>query len=346
MLMVVAVIISVIVGWNAGKVLMKATASVVSLPEPFPLEVNATAPPEPSAIQEWQDNSPFMVVNGTTLPRWQYVNGILASAREAGWQDSVSRDDFERLHSDVVDNMLNMELLYQEAVRRGFGSRETTGAFKARHVKKMYGDDAGFLIALARSGMSEEQFVRFWRRQSVVDAMIRDDLMAHAEVSEEEERTYYETHEDDFMLPERVRAESITMSLAGCERSDCDLIRDRMRILRDRSQMQPMDEAAREYPAAVYDDLGWCTRENCRDKACSEVFSLEDGAVSGVLDRDGELVIFKRLRTRVAEAIPFEQTRDEIHTIVRESKSRAEVDKLLRELRNTIPFQILDEPKG
>lgn len=344
-LMVAVMTICVALGWCYGTMLMKSASAPVPLPESFPLEANATVAPESAAISEWQDDSPFMVVNGTTLPRWMYVNGLRDKARSKGWEEYVPRDAFDGLHQEVVNNMRDMELLYQEAVRRGFEVDKAAGLLRSRIVQKGYADENAFRMALARAGMTEDQYVELWKKQATVDRLVREDLEGLVEVVLDDRKIYYETHSNEFVLSERVRVESITMSLeSGCNRPDCGLIRDRMRILRDRAQIQPMIEAAGEYGEAVYRDLGWVLRGQLPGSQDAVLFAIEDGKVSQVLDMGNELVILKRLETLPAEQIAFDRVEGEIHKLLHERRTREKLNALLETLRKSAKVQVLEGP--
>jgi hypothetical protein len=345
-LMAAAMILFVALGWCSGTMLMKSASAPVALPEPFPLEANATVAPPASVVLEWQDDSPFMVVGETLLPRWMYVNGLLDKARAKGWENYIPKDEFERLHREIVDNMQNMELLYQEAERRGYGVNEAAGLLRSRIVQKSYADENAFLLSLARAGMTEDQYVELWKKQAAVDRLVREGLESSVEVTGDDTKTYYDTHTEEFVVPERVRVESISMSLGGGgEQPDCGMIRDRMRILRDRSQMQPMTEAAKEYRAAGYKDLGWVFKGQLPGSQDAALFAIQDGKVSQVLDMGSELVILKRIESRPAEQLAFDRVEGEIHKMLHETRTREKLNALLETLRKSVQVRVLEAPR-
>jgi len=347
-LVVLAIVVCVAAGWWIGYVVWNGEARFLELSRIRGLPGNGTVSTDPEAIRSRQDNSTFMLVNGAQIPRWQFDNGVWDKIREGKWEKRISEKEYKRVRKVVAANLRDVELLYQEAVRRGLKVGMAGGELRARIIRRAFPNEEEFRLALARAGMTGEQYVELWKKQAAVDRLIREKLQAEVEVKAPDIRAYYDEHKKDFSVPGRARISRVEMVIpekGGA--SEREKIKDRMLIIRDRAEGGNLLEAAREYPRAEGTDMGWLSERDADERLAAVLFRLKDGQVSPLQERDGKFVLYQCEGIRKNEVLPLKRVKDEVRETLARRGTRNKLDSLLQKLRAEAEISIPErEGKG
>ncbi len=230
-------------------------------------------------------------VNGAKLTRED-----LRAEIPPDYYDSVTLDQ----KRDFVEQWINSEVLYQEALRRGF-QRQT-------EIKKK---------------------IRSSEKSILITELIQQELSTRTRVSEEEARAYYESHPEEFTRQQdEMRASQIlvpTLEEANSLRRQIEEGADFSRLARERSND----------PSSIQDgDLGYFTREDLLSEISKAVFAAAPGALlKPVKTEFGYHVLLVTDLQKTGTVRPFEMVQDEISGRLSREKERQELDLFLQELR-------------
>ena len=176
-------------------------------------------------------------------------------------------------------------------------------------------------------------------------------------VSEQELLRYYKQNRDRYRVENRVRASHILLKTVGKEPDEIEAVRKRAEKILDRlRKREDFAKLARQYSddAATTPkggDLGWIVRGQTVPEFEEEAFSLEPGALSGVIKTQYGFHIVKVQERQRAHQQTLEEVRDEILPLVTQEKAARAVEDLAqktqRDLRkNPGTFQAVAEQLG
>lgn len=212
------------------------------------------------------------------------------------YYDSVTLDQ----KRDFVEQWINSEVLYQEALRRGLQRQPET-------KKKIRSSEKNILIS----------------------ELIQQELSARTRVSPEEARAYYESHTDEFTRQQdEMRASQIlvpTQEEANAVRRQIEEGADFSGLARERS----------DDPSSIQGgDLGYFSREDLLSDISKAVFAATPGTLLKPIKTEfGYHVLLVTDFQKAGTVLPFEMVQEEIIGRLSREKERQELDLFLLELR-------------
>lgn len=171
----------------------------------------AVRPTSPAAAESKTEAAPKALPG--PLDNWKRVEGVAARvngveitrdeverrAARIVWslalrreEKSVPEDEAEDVRRNVLDTLVEMELLFQEATRLGFTAlpEEIEGAMRMQKMR--FAEEKHFHEALATQGRTESELRAEMARQIVVDKYLETAVYeGKQEVTEEEARAFY-----------------------------------------------------------------------------------------------------------------------------------------------------------
>ena len=212
------------------------------------------------------------------------------------YYDSVSLDQ----KRDFVEQWINSEVLYQEALRRGLQRRPET-----------------------------KKRIRSSEKNILISELIQLELNARTRVSPEEARDYYESHAEDFTRQQdEMRARQIlvpTLEEANAIRRQIEEGADFSRLARERS----------DDPSSIDGgDLGYFTREDLLSEISKPVFAAAPGTLLKPIKTEfGYHILLVTDVQKAGSALPFDLVQDEIIGRLSREKEQQELELYLQELR-------------
>lgn len=281
-------------------------------------------------------------VNGQDISTRVYEMYLKNGREELGLDETKEegRRKLSLLREGIVSELIDRELIRQEAARRGLRGEPRRLAEEDERAVARLGGAEKFDAYLAQHGLTRAEFMETVRGP-VYSELVRRELSKDVQVSEEEVKAFYEAHRGDEWLraPERVTASHILVAarpnliaqqlqrdknLAGAAlqaaaRDEMARRRARAEGLRRRALAGGADFAAlaREFS----DDLG--TRErggalgqfprDSHPKAFDDAaFALKPGEVSLVTQTDYGFHVIKVTAREPARIITLEEAAPEI----------------------------------
>ncbi len=138
-----------------------------------------STPLEKSASEEItavKDTTPVAKVNGISIQKY-VLESAMKDRRESG-------DSSVTLREDILDNLITVELLYQEAKKSGIQLSPGAGAIRADAVKRAQKDSGQFETLLSDRGLTPEEYRHQWYRQATINMYIEEQIQASVTVKE------------------------------------------------------------------------------------------------------------------------------------------------------------------
>ena len=300
------------------------------------LALTPSAQGEP-AIQLW---NPVASVNGFIITP-QDLNHEIGQLR---WEmdqrnQPLSDTQIEALRPQLIENLIERELLYQQAqqknikIRPQWVERELTG------VKFQFKDEGVLEDHLARMDMDKDQFRERIRKGLIIRRLIRRDVLRQIKISEKEMQVFYQSHPDLFLREEQVRARHILVALPN--RMDPDKNEAALKKIQA-IQLQLAQGANFAVLALEYSDcssknqggdVGYFSRNQMVEPFSTAAFDLQPGQISDVVTTRYGYHLIQLLDRRPPARMAYKNTRAKIERTLRRDKEQQKMTTYLANLK-------------
>jgi peptidyl-prolyl cis-trans isomerase C len=280
-------------------------------------------------------------VNGVSIPKAyldREVRRFEEQARSQGQVVDESRRD--TIARQALDTLIDIELLYQESLRRGFEISEERVEEQVSNLRTQFGDEEGYAAALERIGISDSELRAEFRRQLAIQDMIDKDIGPATSVSQEESQEFYQSNPGYFFQPAQVRASHIIIMVSP-EAEEAEKAEARTRIEEIRARIvagEDFAELAGQFSedgsSANGGDLGFFQREQMVGPFADAAFALEIGDLSEVVVTQYGYHLILVTDRKDDSVVPFEQVQLQIFQYLQREKTMVAVEELASRLRS------------
>lgn len=249
----------------------------------------------------------------------QYDSKTLSS-----WDEKT----FDLIRRLVLENLINNELLYQEAQARRIRVSSRDIEAEIEKIRAQFPSESEFRRYLEYQGLTVSALRESIRRELMIQKLT-ESLVADLPIPDEEVAKYYEEHQDLFTTPAQYRLLRMTF----LTKEDAEKALRRLYLGEDFAKVArevSLDEAAQKGG-----DIGWVS-ETLLPQAAREVLEKvkEDPRnVTPPIQVENTYVVYRVLEWKPRETKPFEEVKDTIRQYLLAEQRRVKTDHLLAELR-------------
>ena len=236
----------------------------------------------------WCSNGPAAArVNGEEISQLRLERYFAEYLEDQGRAVGNIRNPtaYKQLRKAALDALIDRELLWQEAVKRGVVISDAVVRDQIDQTRQAMGGAEVFARRLEDAGFDEAGYTEYTRRE-LAARQVFNDLIQTAGPDEKQVRAFYEEHRDELSRPEEVRARHILIKVApGADASTVEAARLRFIAMRA-STVAGSDFASvarsGSDAASASDggDLGYFPRGRMLPEFEAAAFTLAPGAVS------------------------------------------------------------------
>jgi peptidyl-prolyl cis-trans isomerase C len=192
---------------------------------------------------------------------------------------------YKQLRQKALDALIDKELLWQEAVKRGVVISDADVQNQVAQTRQAIGGPEVFARRLADAGFDEASFTEYTRRELAAQQVFTD-LIQVGKPDEKQIRAFFEEHRADMSRPEEVQARHILIKVPqGADATTVEAARLRLTEMRVKiSQGEDFASVARagseDATASQGGDLGSFPRGRMMPEFEAAAFALAPGAVS------------------------------------------------------------------
>ncbi len=161
-------------------------------------------------------SGPAAVVNGHEISRAAYerqLNNIRRSLQQSG--QSISEVQMNAIKGRILDHLIDQELLFQAAQKKGFRGDPQAVDARIADFKKRFDSPQAYTQALQSMDLTEDALRKELLRTSAIQQFIDKELASKIQISEADARRFYEEKKDAFQRPERVHARHILVKVSS-----------------------------------------------------------------------------------------------------------------------------------
>jgi peptidyl-prolyl cis-trans isomerase C len=247
---------------------------------------------------------------------------------------------------EALDQLINQELLWQAAERKGMvaSDKDVDAAFE--QAKKSFKSEERFKLRLEQEGYTEDAYKERIRKKLSGDRYA-DSLARTAKVTDKDIHDFYLANPKLFQRPEMVRARHILITVAsGATEEQRAAARKKIdAVLIEARSGRSFDELARLHSEDATKQWGGELDPFARgqvDPAFEQAaFALKPGEISEVVTSPYGFHIIKLEEHIPAVTISEKQAKDRIKGYLEAQRGKEAVDKELQSLRASAKVEIL-----
>jgi peptidyl-prolyl cis-trans isomerase C len=245
----------------------------------------------------------------------------------------------QQLREEALQLLIENELLFQEARRRGFSAVQEEVDQEMETIAGQFPGPATFEKVLAQMNVTREDLRRDLERAQTVERMVESVIEPGIGVNPEELRAYYDANPQLFTDPERVHIRHILLrvSPSTTEEQKSEMRRTleglRERVLKGESFEALADKYSQDMRAGKGGDLGYLSRGQLAKDFEQAVFALQTGQISGVVSSQYGYHLIKVVAHQPPTLVSFERVKTPLAGFLQRSKVDEAVKALAQELR-------------
>lgn len=192
---------------------------------------------------------------------------------------------YKQLRQAALDALIDKELLWQEAVKRGVVISDATVQSQVALTRQAIGGAEVFARKLQDAGFDEAGFAEYTRRELAAQEVFAD-LTRVAEPDEKQVRAFFEAHRAEMNSPEQVQARHILIKVPqGADAATVEAARLRLEELRVQIAggadfASVARRSSEDTSASAGGDLGYFTRGRMMLEFEAAAFALRPGQLS------------------------------------------------------------------
>ena len=263
---------------------------------------------------------------------------LRANLRQENPDPELLERAFQNQKRSVLKTVIQNKMLVQRAEEFGITADiDMQVASTIEEVRKASGiPDMEVLDQyLRRQGSSLEEYRSSLKQRMIIDLLLQQFVYSKLTLLTPEIEAYYNEHIDRFTEKAEVELKEILFLKEGKE---VERVRRKAEEVLDRLQSSAsFEDLAKEYSegptASRGGDIGSFKKGAMAAPIEEVVFQLEEGEVSGIIETEYGLQIFKVVSKKAARKKPMEEVRPEITRALYQQKAQPELREFMNELR-------------
>ncbi len=300
--------------------------------------------------QAWaaeKKTSGVALVNGTEISVEDFERELTRVQRLLlGNGKPLTCSQIAKLKSEVVEGLIRRELLYQESRKMGIQVSPAEIQEELKKIQQQYASETDFTNALTVMRISPASLQAQVERALAIQQAIDKQFASKAVVSDREVWAYYDRNRDSFRQPEQIRASHILIKVdrqwEAAKKAEA-----RQRIEKIQQQLQKgesFETLARTHSedatASKGGDLGYVRTGQVLKAFEETLFALKPGEVSDIVETQLGYHLIKAGDRKPETAIPFENLKDRLKTLLKQEKGKEEANNYISKIREKAKIEL------
>jgi len=274
-------------------------------------------------------------VNGTSLTQKDLDAELDRLIPKITFHRSVSNEKRKFYYDQALQELINRELQYQDAVARNMKPEKEKLDAQMEKIRNKFKTPEEYRAALEKEGLSEEKVRARVEKEMMIQAIFSDTVTAKAKVSDEEAKKYYDKNAARFKQPEGVKLRLISTK-------DEKKARDILAMLKSGDDFGEIAYNMSEDSYRVKSgDIGYMHKGRMVPEIEDAAFKLKIGETSDVINAEDTWFIIKLEDKKPEHQMSFEEVRDKLKKDLEKERTQELKDKWIADLRAKAKIDVL-----
>jgi peptidyl-prolyl cis-trans isomerase C len=281
---------------------------------------------------------PVAKVNGTVLTEADLEEALNEIMPAGVFHGGFSSEKRMSQRPKALEKMIDKELFYQEAVRKGLSAEDEIDVDIKKTIKRLKGEK-NYRAALKKAKLTEKQYKEKLRKKHLLNKFIAGEVKDKAEASDKEIKNYYGKNKKKYFRPEARRIRHILIKVPpNASSKDRALKKQRAQEVIDKIKAgEDMSMVAWDYSDDPYrvkgGDYGLVHTGRLDPDLEKEVFRLEPGRLSGIIETRYGYHVVRVDEIKAPEQLSFEDVAEKIKKELTKKKEEQIREALIKNLR-------------
>lgn len=311
--------------------------------------LDKAAPGAPSS-QSGQDT--VATINGKPILAKQLEDAFKSHTQQnPQMKENLPEEQMKKLRQILLNQLIEMELILQEGEKLKIQPTDEEITARVEQIKKQYPSETEFAQKLQEQNLTLESLIQELKKNFVISKVIHQHISTSqqnsAPISDEEMKTYYDAHKDQFLQKEMVRARHILVKVPKeADEATSKKAKDKIaEILKKAKAGEAFDQLAQknsECPSGANGgDLGFFTADQMVPEFSKVAFSLKVGEMSDIVQTQFGYHIILVTETKAASEKTFEESKEQIKQSLAGKKQGSSIRDYIQSLREKAEVKIL-----
>jgi len=292
------------------------------------------------ALEKQPSKDTIAVVNGSVITQEDFDREMDRVQRQLlNMGKHVNDSQMPDIKKELLENLINRELLYQETERKGIKIDEATINEQVMTMKKRFPSETEFKSALTKANLTEAAIKTQIARGLAIEQLIVTSVSKKVMVSAQDIKTFYENHPNLFKKHEQVRASHILIKIDP-QGDEVKRAKAEKKIKKVQKKLQKGEDFATlakelsECPSkAKGGDLGYFSRGRMVKSFEDVAFALKPNEVSEIVETKFGYHLIKVVDKKPEMTTMLEEVKDKLGKYLKQQKVQKEVSSYVSELK-------------
>jgi peptidyl-prolyl cis-trans isomerase C len=265
--------------------------------------------------------------------------------------ESQVREQMDSLKARAIDQAIGAKLLILEAAKMDIPVSEDDVEASFKQMIESVGGDVAFKGVMAQQGLDEKGVKDNIKEGRRVDHLVASITAGISDPTEEEMKTHFEEHTDEYMKPERSQGQHILIKPEADDDDSKEAAWKKLEGLKkeldDGAEFADLAKEHSDCPSGKQGggSLGWFTRGMMVPEFDNAVFSMEIGALSDIIETQFGYHLIVKTGHEKGEAAEYGDSTEKIREFLRHVKRGEVLSSYVRDLREKAEVEIEDDKK-
>jgi peptidyl-prolyl cis-trans isomerase C len=281
-------------------------------------------------------------VNGTAIEKVAFDREMArVSQQMATIGRPIPHEQMAQLKTDIVDNLIDGELLYQESQKENIVVDDATVDEHIATLKKQFPSEEKFKETIQGMNISEDEIRTDYKRGRSIELLLEGKVVKDVSLPDGAAKIYYDENPTFFKQPGQVQASHILIKVeAGADEAvkaeARKQIEDIQQKIKDGGDFAELAKEFSEGPSNVNGgDLGLFGRGQMVPPFEEAAFAMEPGQVSDVVETRFGYHLIKLADKKDDSTAPFEDVEERLMQYLKQQETQKQVGAYIETLKES-----------
>jgi peptidyl-prolyl cis-trans isomerase C len=280
------------------------------------------------------------IVNGVNITGNEFnraLNAYMERVEQRG--QKIPESQMAELKNAILENLIIGELLFQESKQKGIEVSAAAVTEQLQDIKQRFPSETEFKKVLDENQITESDLQAQLKRDLAIQQLIDKEVAQRVMITDEESKTYYDTHPQSFVQPEQVRASHILIKV-DADATEAQKTEARKKITAIQHKLKKGEDFAtlaenysEDTTSKKGGDLGYFGRGQMVKPFEEAAFSLKPNETSGIIETQYGYHLIKVVDKKPEAKLTYAEVKGRLDQYLKQQKIQSEEKIYIDNLR-------------